>query len=76
MTHAPAVHQALHGPVVLNLGLLSGAASVPAIRRGSRANIVHSWRVAHANLAVGAACQFAVAAVMALGWSIYQGSNP
>ena len=54
----------LHGAVVLLLGLLFGAPYAKAIKRNAPAQIIHSWRVAHQSLPIGATLMFAVAAVM------------
>ncbi|SMC25049.1 hypothetical protein SAMN02745857_02045 [Andreprevotia lacus DSM 23236] len=61
----PATHQlALHGAVVLLIGLLCGAPYARAIKRGAPAAIQHAWRVAHASLPIGATLMFAVAALL------------
>jgi hypothetical protein len=57
-------HLAFHGAIVLLIGLLCGAPYARAIRRGAPAHIVHSWRVAHASLPIGATLMFAVAALL------------
>ena len=54
----------LHGAVVLLFGLLFGAPYARAIKRNAPAQIVHSWRVAHQSLPIGAALMFAVAGVL------------
>jgi len=58
-------HQlAFHGSIVLLFGLLCGAPYGRAINRGAPVHIIHSWRVAHASLPVGALLMFAVAALL------------
>ena len=54
----------LHGAVVLLFGLLFGAPYARAIKRNAPAQIVHSWRVAHQSLPIGATLMFAVAGVL------------
>jgi hypothetical protein len=53
-----------HGSVVLMFGLLFGAPYAKAIKRNAPAQIIHSWRVAHQSLPIGATLMLAVAAVM------------
>jgi hypothetical protein len=57
-------HLAFHGSIVLLFGLLCGAPYGRAINRGAPAHIIHSWRVAHASLPIGAILMFAVAALL------------
>ncbi|GLQ98129.1 hypothetical protein [Dyella mobilis] len=57
-------HLVFHGSIVLLIGLLCGAPYGRAISRNAPANIVHSWRVAHASLPIGAILMFAVAALL------------
>jgi hypothetical protein len=53
-----------HGAVVLLIGLLCGAPYGRAVNRKAPEHIVHSWRVAHASIPLGAALMFGVAAVL------------
>jgi hypothetical protein len=53
-----------HGAVVLLLGLLYGAPYGRAINRGASENIIHSWRVAHNSIPLGAALMFGVATIL------------
>jgi hypothetical protein len=53
-----------HGTVVLLLGLLCGAPYARAINRKFPDHIVHSWRVAHLSLPLGAILMFAVAGIL------------
>jgi hypothetical protein len=53
-----------HGAVVLLVGLLCGAPYGRAVNRNAPEHIVHSWRVAHASIPLGAALMFGVAAVL------------
>lgn len=57
-------HLLFHGVVMLLWGLLCGAPYGSAIVRGKPPEVVHSWRVAHASLPMGAAVVMAVAAVL------------
>jgi hypothetical protein len=57
-------HLAFHGSIVLLFGLLCGAPYGRAINGNAPAHIVHSWRVAHASLPIGAILMFAVAALL------------
>src|SRR2546423_9659371 len=57
-------HLVLHGSIVLLIGLVCGAPYARAINRSAPAHIIHSWRVAHASLPLGAALMLAVAAVL------------
>jgi 4-amino-4-deoxy-L-arabinose transferase-like glycosyltransferase len=61
-----------HGAVVLLVGLLCGAPYGRAVNRNAPAHIVHSWRVAHGSIPLGAALMFGVAAVL----SHLKGSAP
>lgn len=61
---ASARHLAFHGAIVLLVGLACGAPYARAVNRGAPANTVHSWRVAHAALPIGAILMFAVAALL------------
>lgn len=56
-------HLAFHGAIVLVFGLLCGVPYARAINRNSPLHIVHSWRVAHASLPIGAILMFAVASL-------------
>jgi hypothetical protein len=53
-----------HGSVVLLIGLLCGAPYGRAVTRNAPDHIIHSWRVAHASIPIGAALMFGVAAVL------------
>jgi hypothetical protein len=53
-----------HGAIVLMVGLLCGAPYGRAVNRNAPEHIVHSWRVAHASIPLGAALMFGVAAVL------------
>ena len=53
-----------HGAVVLLVGLLCGAPYGHALNRNAPEHIVHSWRVAHGSIPLGAALMFGVAAVL------------
>jgi hypothetical protein len=54
-----------HGTIILLIGLLCGAAYGRAISAGAPTHIVHSWRVAHLSLPIGAILMFAVATLFA-----------
>jgi hypothetical protein len=53
-----------HGAIVLLIGLLCGAPYGRAVNRNAPEHIVHSWRVAHASIPLGAALMFGVAVVL------------
>lgn len=53
-----------HGAVVLLVGLLCGAPYGRAVNQHAPAHIVHSWRVAHLSIPLGAALMFAIAAIL------------
>lgn len=55
---------AFHGAIVLLVGLLCGAPYGRAVNRSAPAHIVHSWRVAHSGLPIGAILMLAVAALL------------
>jgi hypothetical protein len=55
---------AFHGSIALLFGLLCGAPYGRAINRNAPAHTIHSWRVAHASLPMGAVLMFAVAALL------------
>ncbi len=57
-------HLVLHGAIVLLFGLLLGAPYARAITHNAAAHIIHSWRVAHLSLPIGATLMFAVAGVL------------
>lgn len=57
-------HLAFHGAIVLLIGLLCGGPYARAINRNAPAHIVHSWRVAHASLPIGAILMFTAAALL------------
>ena len=61
---ASARHLAFHGAIVLLVGLACGAPYARAVNRGASEGVVHSWRVAHAALPIGAILMFAVAALL------------
>jgi hypothetical protein len=54
-----------HGTIILLIGLICGAPYGRAINAGAEPHIVHSWRVAHLSLPIGAILMFAVAPLMA-----------
>lgn len=54
-----------HGTIILLIGLLCGAPYGRAINRRAADHSVHSWRVAHLSLPIGAILMFAVATLMA-----------
>jgi hypothetical protein len=60
----PAHHLVFHGTIVLLFGLLCGIPYGRAINRNALAQTVHSWRIAHASLPMGAILMFAVAALL------------
>lgn len=57
-------HLAFHGTIVLLIGLLCGGPYARAVNRSAAAHVVHSWRVAHASLPIGAMLMFTVAALL------------
>ena len=57
-------HLVFHATVVLLIGLLYGAPYARAIKRNLAAHVVHSWRVAHQSIPLGAALMFAVAGIL------------
>ena len=57
-------HLALHGAIVLLIGLACGAPYGRAINRSAPAHIVQSWRVAHASLPMAGVLMLAVAALL------------
>ncbi len=67
-------HLVFHGSVVLLASLLFGAPYARAIKRQADAQVIHSWRVAHQSLAIGALLLFALAAMQPLidapGWAM------
>jgi hypothetical protein len=54
-----------HGTIILLIGLICGAPYGRAINGGAEPQIVHSWRVAHLSLPIGAILMFAVAPLLA-----------
>jgi len=54
-----------HGTIVLLIGLVCGVPYGRAINGRAAAHIVHSWRVAHLSLPIGAVLMFAVAPLLA-----------
>lgn len=61
---ASAQHLAFHGTIVLLIGLVCGAPYGRAILGKAPAHIIHSWRVAHASLPIGAILMFSVATLL------------
>ena len=59
-------HLVFHAAIVLLFGLLCGAPYGRAILRKAPEHIVHSWRVAHLSLPIGATLMFAVAGILSL----------
>jgi len=59
-----AKHLLFHSSIVLLIGLLCGAPYARAIKQEQPSHIVHSWRVAHASLPIGALLMIALAAVL------------
>lgn len=57
-------HLVLHAAIVLLFGLLLGGPYARAINRGAAANIIHSWRVAHLSLPLGAILMLAIAPLL------------
>lgn len=57
-------HLAFHGKIVLFFALLLGTPYARAIKSNSSDQVIHSWRVAHQSLSLGAALMFSVAAVL------------
>lgn len=57
-------HLAFHGAIVLVIGLLYGIPYGRSIGRNAEPHVIHSWRIAHASLPVGAVLMLAVSALM------------
>jgi hypothetical protein len=57
-------HLVFHASLILLWGLLLGAPYARAIKRDAPAHTVHSWRVAHLSLPIGAVLMLSVAALM------------
>ncbi len=57
-------HLAFHGTIVSLFALLLGAPYARAIKANASDQVIHSWRVAHQSLSLGAALMFSVAAVL------------
>jgi hypothetical protein len=57
-------HLAFHGAIVLLIGLLLGIPYGRSIGRNAEPHIVHSWRIAHASLPMGAVLMLAVSAIL------------
>jgi hypothetical protein len=57
-------HLFFNATIVLLIGLICGAPYGRAIVRNEAAGTVHSWRVAHLSLPLGATLMFAVAATL------------
>jgi hypothetical protein len=55
----------LHGTIILLIGPLCGAPYARALNGRAAAHVVHSWRVAHLSLPIGAILMFAVATLLA-----------
>ena len=53
-----------HGTIILLIGLICGAPYGRAINAGAATHIVHSWRVAHQSLPIGAILMLAVAPLL------------
>ena len=71
------MHLVFHGTVVLLFALLLGVPYARAIKSNASAQVVHSWRVAHQSLSLGAALMFSIAGVLpiltqsaALAWAV------
>ena len=61
---SPAHHLAVHGAIVLLFALLLGAPYARAIKAQADPQVIHSWRVAHQSLSLGAGLMFALAGVL------------
>lgn len=61
---ASARYLVFHGAIILLVGLLCGLPYARAINGRAAAHIVHSWRVAHLGLPIGAILMLAVAALL------------
>jgi vacuolar-type H+-ATPase subunit I/STV1 len=57
-------HLVLHGAIVLFIGLACGGPYGRAINRNAPAQVVQSWRLAHASLPMGGILMIAVAALL------------
>lgn len=57
-------HLVFHGTIILLIGLLCGAPYGRSINGSTASRIVHSWRVAHLSLPIGAILMFAVAPLL------------
>ena len=64
MVEASARQLAFHGAIVLLIGLACGGPYARAVNRNAESSVVHSWRVAHAALPIGAMLMFAIAALL------------
>jgi len=53
-----------HGTIILLIGLICGAPYGRAINGRAEPHIVHSWRVAHLSLPIGAILMFSVAPLL------------
>jgi hypothetical protein len=62
---ASARYLVFHGTIILLIGLLCGLPYARAINRHAAAHVVHSWRVAHLSLPIGAILMFTVATLLA-----------
>lgn len=61
---SPAHYLIFHGAIVLLFELLMGGPYARAINRGAPANSVHTWRIAHASIPIGATVMLAVGSVL------------
>ena len=57
-------HLVFHAAIVLSIGLAYGAPYARAIKSGAPTNVVHSWRVAHLSIPIGATLMFAIAPLL------------
>lgn len=57
-------HLIFHGAIVLLFGLLLGGPYGRAVNRKAAEHIVHSWRVAHASLPIGALVMLAIGSLL------------
>jgi hypothetical protein len=62
---ASARYLVFHGTIILLIGLLCGAPYGRAINARAADHTVHSWRVAHLSLPIGAVLMFSVAPLLA-----------
>jgi hypothetical protein len=57
-------HLVFHGAIVLLFGFLLGGPYGRAINRKAAEHVIHSWRVAHASLPIGALVMLAIGALL------------